>query len=218
MVEPDAGDQSPDSCEDRYRLLAENIQEVIWALDLGTLKLTYISPSVEKKSGYTVEELLDMPLGRRMSAESFQRAMNLFQEEIALEAAGGADPERTRTIELLEYTKDRKPVWVETTMSFLRNGDGLATGVVGVSRDITERKQFEQERERLIRELEEALAKVKTLKGLLPICPSCKKIRDDQGYWHQVEIYIRDHSEAEFSHNICPDCLERLYPGHSKGK
>jgi len=78
--------------------------------------------------------------------------------------------------------------------------------------DITERKQAEEERERLIGELQEALAKVKTLSGLLPICASCKRIRDDQGYWQQIEAYIRDHSEAEFSHSVCPECAKKLYP------
>lgn len=77
--------------------------------------------------------------------------------------------------------------------------------------DITERKQAEEERERLIGELQEALAKVKTLSGLLPICASCKRIRDDQGYWQQIEAFIRDHSEAEFSHSVCPECAEELY-------
>ncbi len=70
----------------------------------------------------------------------------------------------------------------------------------------------EEERERLIRELENALAEIKTLRGIIPICSSCKKIRDDEGYWHQVEVYIRDHSEAEFSHGICPECAKKLYP------
>jgi hypothetical protein len=60
--------------------------------------------------------------------------------------------------------------------------------------------------------LAEALAKVKMLSGLLPICASCKNIRDDEGYWHQLEGYIQDHSEAEFSHGVCPDCMKKLYP------
>ncbi len=60
--------------------------------------------------------------------------------------------------------------------------------------------------------LEDALSQLKTLSGLLPICSSCKKIRDDRGYWNQIERYIQDHSEAEFSHSICPECLKRLYP------
>ena len=64
--------------------------------------------------------------------------------------------------------------------------------------------------------LQEALSKVKQLSGMLPICSCCKKVRDDQGYWRQIEAYIRDRSEAEFSHGICPDCGEKLYPGVSR--
>jgi len=78
--------------------------------------------------------------------------------------------------------------------------------------DITERKRAEEERERLIGQLQDALAEVKTLSGLLPLCSSCKRIRDDKGYWQQIEAYIRDHSEAEFSHSVCPECAKKLYP------
>lgn len=67
-------------------------------------------------------------------------------------------------------------------------------------------------------ELEAALSEVKTLSGLIPICASCKKIRDDQGFWQQIETYIRERSDASFSHGICPDCLKKLYPGHRAGK
>ena len=63
-----------------------------------------------------------------------------------------------------------------------------------------------------VSELQTALEHVKTLRGIVPICAHCKKIRDDQGYWSQVEVYVRDHSEAEFSHGICPECIKRFYP------
>jgi len=76
------------------------------------------------------------------------------------------------------------------------------------------RKQSELERDRLIAELQDTLAQVKTLSGLLPICAACKKIRDDQGYWQQVEVYIREHSEVSFSHGMCPDCFKEWYPGY----
>jgi len=72
--------------------------------------------------------------------------------------------------------------------------------------------QAEREKARLIVELQAALLDIKRLSGLLPICSSCKKIRDDAGYWHQVEVYIHTHSEADFSHSICPDCTQKLYP------
>ena len=68
------------------------------------------------------------------------------------------------------------------------------------------------QRKSISEEKEAALAKIKVLSGMLPICASCKKIRDDKGYWNQMEAYIRDHSEAEFTHGICPDCAKRLYP------
>lgn len=75
-----------------------------------------------------------------------------------------------------------------------------------------ERKRLENERQRLVRELKDALSKVKLLSGLIPICANCKKIRDDEGYWSQIEVYIQSHSEAEFTHGICPACIEKLYP------
>ena len=85
--------------------------------------------------------------------------------------------------------------------------------------EIEERKKIEkalrksqEEREKLIVELRDALSKIRTLSGLLPICSSCKKIRNDEGYWEQIETYIRNRSEAEFSHGICPECLKKLYP------
>jgi len=77
-------------------------------------------------------------------------------------------------------------------------------------------KRYLAEREKLIGELQDALAKVKLLSGLLPICASCKKIRDDQGYWKQIEVYIQSHSEAEFTHGICPDCAQKLYGKYIK--
>ena len=76
----------------------------------------------------------------------------------------------------------------------------------------------EEERERLIRKLQDALANIKTLSGLLPICFSCKQIRDDKGYWNQIDTYIRDHTEAEFTHGICPACVTKLYPDYDPGE
>ncbi len=81
-----------------------------------------------------------------------------------------------------------------------------------LEKEINTRKQAQLEKEKLIKELRENLDKVKLLSGLLPICASCKKIRDDKGYWRQIELYIHDHSEANFSHGICPECAKKLYP------
>jgi HAMP domain-containing protein len=94
----------------------------------------------------------------------------------------------------------------------LKSSDGNVSTILEVSRDITDRMNAEAEREKLISELRTALTKVKTLSGLLPICSYCKKIRDDKGYWNQIEAYIRDRSEAEFSHSICQECANKYHP------
>jgi YesN/AraC family two-component response regulator len=78
--------------------------------------------------------------------------------------------------------------------------------------DLMAYRKLNERLEKRTLELEKALAKVKTLSGLLPICASCKKIRDDKGYWNQIESYLQQHSEAEFSHGICPECMKELYP------
>jgi FixJ family two-component response regulator len=77
---------------------------------------------------------------------------------------------------------------------------------------INEKRKAEEEKEKIIKKLENSLAHIKTLRGLLPICSYCKNIRDDKGYWQQIEIYITENSEADFSHGICPDCMRKLYP------
>ncbi|MGE5700749.1 MAG: hypothetical protein ACM31N_11890 [Deltaproteobacteria bacterium] len=103
-------------------------------------------------------------------------------------------------------------------MDLLYEVVGLATsalmfgGVVFIGPIFESLRNNEKARELLIGELRDALARVKTLSGLLPICASCKKIRDDKGYWNQIETYIKERSEAEFSHSICPECRKKLYP------
>ena len=82
--------------------------------------------------------------------------------------------------------------------------------------EIEERKTAETEKEKLISKLQEALDEIKELGGMLPICTNCKKIRDDKGFWTQVEEYISEHSGAKFSHSLCPTCLDELYPDHKK--
>lgn len=106
--------------------------------------------------------------------------------------------------------KDGTEIPLEVGLSHFHSGATVLVSAVVM--DISRRRRAEAEREELIKELQAALDKVKQLSGLLPICASCKMIRDDNGYWNQIESYIRDHSEAEFSHGICPDCAKRLYP------
>ncbi len=106
---------------------------------------------------------------------------------------------------------DGKLIWSEMTATPLYAENGTIMSALEVLVPITARKRAEAERECLINALQQSLNNVKQLSGMLPICASCKKIRDDQGYWNQVELYIRDHSAVEFSHSICPECTEQLY-------
>jgi len=113
-------------------------------------------------------------------------------------------------VESVETSKGR--LWVQVNKVPYRDALGQIEGIIGFAVDITERRRAEEEKEKLIAELQKALSEVKTLSGLLPICSSCKKIRNDEGYWEQIEGYIRNRSDADFSHGICPDCAKRIYP------
>jgi len=101
---------------------------------------------------------------------------------------------------------------VEVSAYPVKDESGEIVRFVHIAKDITERNKLEQEREKLISELQDALAEIRTLKGIIPICASCKKIRNDTGFWEQIEAYISRHSEAEFSHGVCPECAQKLYP------
>ncbi len=108
--------------------------------------------------------------------------------------------------------KDEQTKWLDDQTSARKDKDGAITHFQGIVLDITEKKLAQEALVHERNELQLALQKVNTLSGMLPICASCKKIRDDKGYWNQIESYIRDHSEAEFTHGICPECSDRLYP------
>jgi GAF domain-containing protein len=136
---------------------------------------------------------------------------------------------RSVVIGALHFRTKRSKVYTDRHLKLAERIGGQISGMIANAQLFIELKRTEEAREKLIRELQEALANIKILRGMLPICSSCKKIRDDKGYWNQIESYIRDHTEAEFTHGICPECMKKLYPelyerekhggiGGSKGK
>jgi PAS domain S-box-containing protein len=128
----------------RYRLLAENVTDTIWTMDLEPLRFTYISPSVLKMRGYTVKEAMTLSMEETLTPTSLEKVTNLLAEELARETDKSADPERSRIMEVQHYCKDGSVDWAEVTTSFIRNETGSPVGLLGVTRDISERKRAEQ--------------------------------------------------------------------------
>jgi PAS domain S-box-containing protein len=122
------------------------------------------------------------------------------------------DISKDDTQEFIVENKEGRSFVVEVSASNVTSRTGELVGRMASFVDITKRKEIEADREKLIGKLQDALTKIKTLRGIIPICASCKKIRDDKGYWNELENYIREHSEADFSHGICPECVKELYP------
>ncbi len=194
--------------EDVFRDLVENSQDLICTHDL-TGRLLSVNPLPARLLGYNVEELLRMPM-QALLAPEVQNQFDAYLERIR---KNGTD---SGLLLLLTRSGERR-IW--EYHNTLRT-EGLPAPLVrGMAHDITERYRAElglrklaAEREELITKLQAALDKVKLLSGLLSTCAYCKKIRDADGVWQPLERYISEHSEASFSHGICPDCIHKLYP------
>ena len=152
--------------EEKYRFFAENTADVLALLDLN-LHYTYISPSVFRQRGFTVDEAMAQSLQENTTPETMQRAFQLLEEELAIEASGTADPNRTRSLEMEQFCKDGTTIWIDISLSFTRDTTGKATGIFAVSRDITERKRSEEKEKSLQMQLLQAqkLESLGTLAG-----------------------------------------------------
>ncbi len=185
------------------KLLLDHTRDFIYRHDPSG-QITYVSPAVERITGFRPDEWLvhftyhytDNPVNRNGYAVT---------KEMIRTGDGGP----SYMVEVKH--KEGRTVWLEINKQpyFV---DGKVAGFIGVARDITRRVYLEEEQRKLITELQDALVSIRTLRGMLPICSSCKKIRDDKGYWNQIEAYVSEHSEAEFSHGLCPECAQKLYP------
>ena len=197
--------------EIKFHSVTQSAKDAIITADQSG-KITFCNTAANNMFGYRENALI----GQSISILMPQRFRKAHENGMARVAASGKTRLVNETVELYGITRDGSEFPVELSLSTWKSGNH--TFYAGIIRDISERKQYEQEREALIDHLKRSLAKVRKLSGLLPICASCKKIRDDRGYWNQIEAYIRDHSEAEFSHGICPECSRRLYPEYHREK
>jgi len=196
------------SSEGKLHSITSHLAEGIYLLDeMG--QITFMNPEAEHLFGWTMAELnekgphnlvhFQKPDGTPLSPSEC-KMHNVIKTK-----------ERYFSTDEVFVRKDGTVFPISVIAApVIENGNIRAS--VTAFRDITEQKQTEKEKGKLILDLQEALATIKTLHGILPICASCKKIRDDKGYWTQIESYIREHSTAEFSHGICPDCAKKLYP------
>ncbi len=129
--------------EKRYRILADNATDLIWATDIN-LNFTYMSPAVVSLYGYSVEEAMVLPHEKWNTPESFSKVMNAYIEHINLEKTGTADPDRAIILELQQLKKDGTLFWTELKVSFIRDKEGTATGIIGITRDVTERRRTQE--------------------------------------------------------------------------
>ena len=130
--------------EQKYRSIADHSGDCLWIMDLETLHFTYVSPSVMQIYGSTPEETMAQGIDEVMPPHSQKIVTKILEEELVKEASG-ADPHRTRTIEVEEYRQDRSIIWIENVLSFLRDDNGRPVAILGVSRDVTERRRLHEE-------------------------------------------------------------------------
>ena len=201
--------------EERYGLLARQLVDAVWVLDPASMKYLYISSSVAALRGFTPEEVKNSSIRDHLTPDSYTQAVEVIMEALKKFEQNEAT---SRILELEMLRKDGSTVWLEVTARLYREQDGTVR-IMGISKDIQERKAFEREKDRLVDELRAALVEAarllrenRILRGLLPICASCKRIRDEDGKWWPVEEYIASRTEAEFTHSICPECRIKLYP------
>ncbi len=179
--------------------IIENMEDVIFVLD-KTKQILSLNPAAEQLVQLSSDQIIGKSihffsfLVSAMDRAGFSWTSVASEEgEIEITVRGNI---KTYNIRLLSLSAEKNS----------------QDGTILLLHDITEKKQHEREREQLISKLQQALAEVKTLNGLLPTCASCKKIRDDRGYWQEVEHYISSRTDADFSHGLCPECFKNLYP------
>jgi PAS domain S-box-containing protein len=194
--------------EERYRTVADFAYDwEYWINPEG--QFVYVSPSCERITGYTAAEFISNP--NLIMDIMLDDDRKLFQRLIG-DHLSNTDTTGEWGIDFRIQHRNGEIRWIGQVAQSVYGANQQYLGMRASNKDITERKHLEEEKQKVIIELQNALSEVKKLSGFLPICASCKKIRDDKGYWNEVEQFISERSETQFSHSICPDCMRKLYP------
>ena len=184
----------------RLAAIVEGSRDAIIGMDLDGAVVSW-NPSAEKMFGYKLEDVAGRSLSMLVPADAPD------EMPVILQWLRRGDP--VKDFETARRARDGRLIHLAVSISPVKGSSGRLIGAAMIARDIEERIQAEQERDTLLRQLQASLAQVQLLNGLLPICASCKKVRDDGGYWTQVEVYVRDRTHAEFTHGIYPDCAKK---------
>ena len=188
----------------RFREAMDHVPAYVYMKDPQS-RYIYANRLTLEMFGCSANELVGCDDTRFFPPDTVKR----LREVDALVFAGGRTSEE---IDVADAGAKRRVYWEVKTPIYVEPERKTVWGLLGISTDITDRKQAEEKQAKLVAELQKALSEVRTLRGFLPICSHCKKIRDDKGYWGQIESYIQEHSDAEFSHGICPECAKKYYP------
>lgn len=196
--------------EDQLRKLSRVVEQSPAGIVITDRKgdIEYVNPRFCDMSGYGRDEVIGKNPRFLKSGEMPPEGYKRLWETIA---SGGE-----WRGEFHNRRKNGELYWEFASVSPIKDAEGTITHFLAVKEDVTDRKRIDEERLKLLAELQQALAKVKTLSGLLPICAWCKKVRDDEGYWKQIENYVEAHSNAEFTHGICPDCAQKMQTAQPK--
>ncbi len=171
----------------------------------GTIR--YANPSFCRMFEYALDEVVGKNAAKLFSTDEIRS----FSDIIEI-----INISQERSHEFIVERKSGDRIFVEVSAASVSSVSGKPVGRMASFIDITRRKEIENDREQLIKKLQHALDTIKVLRGIIPICASCKKIRDDKGYWNHLESYLKENSEAVFSHGICPECSEKLYGRYSR--
>jgi len=165
--------------------------------------MTSWNAGAERQTGYRADEAIGQTPGLLLPPDRLPEVAQLLNR-----VARGERTSKYRTVVL---RKDGTRLDASVSLAPVSGAHGHIDGIAVIARDISDLVRAEEAQAALVRDLQSALAEVRTLSGLLPICAACKKIRDDKGYWNQIEVYLGEHSDVEFSHGVCPECARRLY-------
>jgi PAS domain S-box-containing protein len=192
--------------DEQFRLLVENSDDILTIREADG-RIRYMSPSIQRVLGYKQEELIGSIGFELLHPEDRPAVESAFAE--FWKTPGARDSIQYRA-------RHANGSWVSLeVVAYNLLDDPALRGVVLNGRDISERKSAEAGKDQMILELQQTLAGSNTLSGVLPICASCKKIKDEGGSWQQIEVYIRDRAQVEFSHGMCPECARLWFPDHA---